>query len=87
MVPCRHLRSKGFYGFSSRSVVDWIAHQAEHRAACACLKTGHAWGPDGQIAGPEDCTPTRRCYEAASQIDPRVGLIHRLANLSRWLRG
>ena len=87
MVPCRHLRSKGFYGFDGRSVLDWLTHQAEHRAACNCLRTNHAWGPDGQVAGPDDCTKARACYEAALGIDAGFGWTDSIIRFFRRLRG
>ncbi|MBM75835.1 MAG: hypothetical protein CMK59_10580 [Proteobacteria bacterium] len=29
----------------------------------SCLKTFQVWGPDGNIAAPEKCVCTRKCYK------------------------
>ena len=35
----------------------------------SCLRTCQAWGPDDELASPEECVPERECYVAVAD-DP-----------------
>jgi len=60
---CGQLRSKKFF------MLDILPTDStqylDDSAFCWCFKTQQVVGPDGSQASPDQCTPTRPCYQSA----------------------
>ncbi len=64
---CADLRSKKFYMLD---VIPTVADDFYDASGCVwCYHTQVPIGPDGLHAGPDECTPGRKCYRSA--LDPR----------------
>lgn len=60
---CRRLRSKGMFIEVERGPEeDWLPSMRAGFVWCA--HTQNCLGPDGRVAGSEDCVQGRNCFEA-----------------------
>ncbi len=59
---CERLRSKRYY-FLQQMPTE-VGDLRDGSGRCWCRETMQAYGPDGEMARPEDCTPGRACYRS-----------------------
>ncbi|HLJ57272.1 MAG TPA: hypothetical protein VKT77_19705 [Chthonomonadaceae bacterium] len=59
---CREIRSKRY--FFLREMPTEHHHIKDGSNHCWCRMTMKAYGPDGELARPEDCNSGRSCYRS-----------------------
>lgn len=59
---CRDIRSKKYYFLQEMPTE--IHHLRDASNHCWCQRTVQAFGPDGELARPEDCNASRSCYRS-----------------------
>jgi len=59
---CREIRSKRYFFLREMPTEDH--HLKDGSNHCWCRLTMKAYGPDGEIARPEDCIAGRTCYRS-----------------------
>jgi len=60
---CRYLRWKSI-SLGSDDPLEVTATFAKNQVPYSCLNTGQSWGPDDDLAAPENCDSDRVCFEA-----------------------
>jgi len=59
---CREIRSKKYFFLREMPTEDH--HLKDGSNHCWCRATMKAYGPDGELTRPEDCTASRSCYRS-----------------------
>ncbi len=68
------MRWKGWYAQATWSPAELLEAVRANEVPWSCVQTGEAWGPDDDLACPEDCQPGRRCFEPSARlVQPRPG--------------
>lgn len=68
MKMCQNLRWKAFYGKRWASVEELESDLMTADSPFSCLLTCQGFGPDGDLAAPETCDDTRRCFHPSNRV-------------------
>jgi len=65
---CKDLRWKALIGVDQLDEAQLAVLYRTSDAPYGCLGTCQAWGPDGDLAAPELCQPSRACFRPSPRL-------------------